>query len=169
MAVTPDSKGAQSQAGQTVSREEFQELLDQNTQLELQVQELAATLDLIQKAQTVAGVDPQASTRRALGRTPVQFKENYNRLPQPSTVKDAPNLVDGYTVGKFGVVNLRDDEVARILADFPGLIEVDKSKFVPFPKRTPFMEKDEHGRSVWGSKLELIDVKTLLAKAPNAA
>lgn len=158
MAVTPDAKGQGPRSTEDA---------DRISELELIVQELSATVEMLTKAALAGtGMDPAGAARRALGRTVVQFRENYNRLPQPSTVKDAPNIVEGYAAGALEVVRLRNDELERIRADFPNLIEVDQAKFVPFQKRTPFLGKDDNGRPRWETKIELVPVKGLIDRAP---
>jgi hypothetical protein len=169
MAVKPDTGSAGTSEG-FVSRADFDALVDRNNELELMVQELAGNIEALTRAQMFAvGVDPAGAARRALGRTVVQFTANYNRLPQPSTVKDAPNVVEGYAVGALEVVRLRDDELARIQADFPGLVETNRDRFREYPKRVPYLERDQHGRPVWGLKTEMVKVATLIEKAPPVA
>lgn len=140
---------------------------DRISELELIVQEQAATIQALLNAQlAAAGADPVGARARALGRTLVQFRGNYNRMAQPSTVKDAPNIVEGYAVAEGEIVRLRDDEVARIQADFPGLIETSRDKFRPARRRIPFMGQDQHGRPAWTTKVQEIPVDALLKAAP---
>jgi hypothetical protein len=142
-------------------------LADRISELELIVQEQAATIQSLLNAQMAAvGADPIGARARALGRTLVQFRGNYNRMAQPSTVKDAPNIVEGYAVGELEVVRLRDDEVARIQADFPDLIETNQARFKPFKRRIPFMGQDQHGRPAWTTKVQEIPVESLVKAAP---
>jgi hypothetical protein len=163
MAVTPDTNKTSGRAGTAEAGE-----ADRITELELMVQELSATVEMLTKAQLAGvGMDPAGAARRSLGRTVVQFQANYNRLPQPSTVKDAPNVVEGYAVGALEIVRLRNDELERIRADFPTLIETNVDRFVPFQKRTPYLGKDDAGRPRWESKVELLPVKGLIERAPN--
>jgi hypothetical protein len=143
-------------------------LFDRVSELELIVQEQAATIQSLLNAQLAGvGLDPVGARLRAMGRTLVQFRENYNRMAQPSSVKDAPNVVEQYAVAALEVVKLRDDEVARIMADFPGLIETKQSRFRPFPRRIPFMAPDQHGRPAWTTKIEEVPVEKLIERAPS--
>lgn len=148
-------------------QKEAVDLADRVSELELIVQEQAATIQSLLNAQlSGAGLDAEGARRRALGRTLVQFTRNYHRLAQPSTVKDAPNVVEQYSVAALEVVRLREDEVARIQGDFPGLIETSKGKFRPFIRRIPFLSTDQNGRPTWTTKAETIDVEKLIEKAP---
>lgn len=169
MAVSPDKSKPGDQPNAVGGDPAAVELADRVSELELIVQEQAATIQSLLNAQMAAvGADPVGSQRRALGRTLVQFLRNYHRMAQPSTVKDAPNVVEGYAVGALEIVRLRDDELARIQADFPDLIETRQDKFQPFPRRVPFVAPDQHGRPTWSTKVELVPVAEMVARAPAA-
>lgn len=169
MAVSPDkSTNPKADVQNDVGRDpQVAELADRVSELEILVQEQAATIHNLMTSQLAAvGADPAGAARRALGRSLVQFRRNYNRMAQPSSIKDAPNVVDGYSVGALEVVRLRDDERARIEADFPDLLETRQDKFRPFPRQVPKMVPDEHGRPRWTMTVVPVPVDELIAKAP---
>lgn len=166
MAVSPDK--STKEPGIAASEQQVAELADRVSELELLVQEQAATIHNLMTAQLSAvGVDPAGAQRRALGRTLVQFTRNYSRLAQPSTIKDAPNVVEAYSAGGGEIVRLRDDELARIQADFPDLLETRQDKFRPFRRQVPKMVPDEHGIPRWTSTVVEVPVVEMIAKAPT--
>lgn len=152
-----------------ISRDEFADLEARNQELELMVEEMARNLSAMNVALLQGvGVDPAVAARGRLPRRPVQFTRHYNRMAQPSTVKDGPNLIDAYCVAEREVVKLRLDEVERLQKTFPGLIEVDEKKFADKPGYRREPDKDEYGRFRWRLTPEPIQVKVLMAHARDA-
>lgn len=165
MAVSPDKKN-ESAAG-LGNDPDVESLLDRVSEMELLIQDMAATIQTLQNAAIGrAGLDPEGAARRAMGRQPVQFLRHYNRLPMPSTVAGAPHVVEGYTVAAFEVVLLRKDELQRIKGDFPDLIQDNPAKFVDQAIHRPYLGKDDNGRPIWTTKTEVVNVKTLVDRAP---
>ena len=156
---------AKSDEANTMTAEQMQ---DRITELELLIQEMAAQLNAVTRAQLHgAGVDAAVMARRNLGRKTGQFTRNYNRLPQPSSVKGGPNLIDGYAIGAWEVVKIRVDELDRINADFPDLIEEDVKKFKSCPRHVPTLTRDDQGRPVWRMDPKPVPVDELIKIAPE--
>jgi len=154
--------------GKTVARSEFDELVARNQELEMLIQDMAADLSALNRAQLAAcGVDPGVAARKNLRRRTVQFTRNYNRLSQPSSVPNGPNLVEGYTVAAFEVVKIREDEFLRINADFPGLMVEAVDEFKPRPAWKSEPDKDAAGRFRWKLTPVPIPVDVLIERAPS--
>lgn len=145
-----------------VDRAEFEAMMRQNIDNAALIEQLVEKVDQLQTAQLAGvGVDPAIAARSNLKRRPVQFKRHYNRAATPSNIQEGAAIVPAYSAEAGDIVNLREDEYKRIMADFPDLLESNPNKWVEKPGFRYIPGQDSRGRARFERVDNPIPVETL--------
>ena len=154
----------------------FDEVLEQNSELAAQVNELMARVqDLTRAALMGVGIDSALAEMTAKQeRKLVQFKENYARASTPSPIQPDRVLVEGYQCAAGEIVLLPVSEIKRLtdaetVKHVPGpngktkiekrkIIETDESKFEGIFRHRLVAKNDPRGRLFYERESEEVSV-----------